>query len=330
MVDASGRNVSGSIPMKAAAKFVWIAPRLGITVKTVADTAFQLIRELLTPALKCRRRTFQAVYAFDIFYKQLTDARPEFATFFTNHVASAMHRYWAATFPADYDNLEYTKTWQETYSAEIWYAMQKADEMIGRLIQFCNHNNDYCLLITSSMGQAASGNKIIRSQLYLTDVEKFMKRLGVPSTAWSRRRAMQPEINLSISVEYLQTFRENLVDLRLNSKPLTYVEREHGFFSFDFGNANLEDRQCRMEFRNREFAISEFGLENVMIQDQAGSTGYHIPEGILLFYDPRQRAKDASRTRVSTLEIAPAILRYMGLAAPDYMKQQSPLFEALH
>ena len=42
------------------------------------------------------RRTYQAGLAFDIFINFLQSTKPAFATFFTNHVASSMHRFWAA------------------------------------------------------------------------------------------------------------------------------------------------------------------------------------------------------------------------------------------
>ena len=38
--------------------------------------------------------------------KQLELHKPSFSNCFTNHVASAMHRYWAAIFPEDFDDLQ--------------------------------------------------------------------------------------------------------------------------------------------------------------------------------------------------------------------------------
>lgn len=62
---------------------------------------WQVVSERVRQARNVRRRTYQSVLAFDIFMKQLESTRPGFATFFTNHVASSMHRYWAAAFPGD-------------------------------------------------------------------------------------------------------------------------------------------------------------------------------------------------------------------------------------
>jgi predicted component of type VI protein secretion system len=43
-----------------------------------------------------------AEYHFDIFMNQLERTKPGFTTFFTNQVASSMHRFWAASFPEEY------------------------------------------------------------------------------------------------------------------------------------------------------------------------------------------------------------------------------------
>ena len=41
----------------------------------------------------------QPVISFDLYLKYLKNTKPEFSTFFTNHVAGMMHRYWKYLFP---------------------------------------------------------------------------------------------------------------------------------------------------------------------------------------------------------------------------------------
>ena len=36
----------------------------------------------------------QAILSFDVYEKYLLKEKPEFTTYFTNHVAGMMHRYW--------------------------------------------------------------------------------------------------------------------------------------------------------------------------------------------------------------------------------------------
>jgi hypothetical protein len=103
MTRLSGRNVSQTIPKKATIDLLMNLANLGLTLSTILDILQQLILEKFKPWRKNRRRIYQTVLGFDLFFKQLEITKPDFATFFTNHVASSMHRYWAATFPGDYE-----------------------------------------------------------------------------------------------------------------------------------------------------------------------------------------------------------------------------------
>ena len=65
-------------------------------------------------------------------------------------------------------------------------------------------------------------------------------------------------------------------------------------------------------------------MKAVEIEDRSGTTAYHVPEGILAVYDPRgTAARAADRPRISTLEIAPALLTSCGVAPPSYMARQT-------
>jgi hypothetical protein len=109
MVAASSRNVDTAIPRAAALKFLRQTPKIGIRPRTFAALAQQLLAERRSPWLSTRRRSFQSIFAFDLFEKQLKTTRPAFSSFFTNHVASAMHRYWAAGHPGDYEEVALEK-----------------------------------------------------------------------------------------------------------------------------------------------------------------------------------------------------------------------------
>lgn len=87
----------------------------------------------------------------------------------------------------------------------------------------------------------------------------------------------------------------------------------------EFGQVNLDDN-IRLESHGEPRPLQEFGLRNVEIQDKSASFAYHIPQGVLLSYDPQKRKGHAlERRRIATTEIAPAILRNFGVSAPSYM-----------
>jgi len=318
----SARNVSGKLPLRLAARLALATKTLGWTLRTVLDVAGHLLDERLHSWRKVRRRTYQTVLAFDVFMKQLTTTRPDFATFFTNHVASAMHRYWAASFPGDFRELGYPQDWIERFSGEIDFAMSRFDTLLGRLLRFVDANPEYVLWIASSMGQAAADGRPVETQVYLTDPARLMQAAGIASSDWQLQPAMAPRISVFVATEASTRFREFLTTLEVAGKPAAFDERERGFFNLAFGSSNVPpDRQfVRMREERRPF--DEVGLSVVDIEDRAGSNGYHVADGILLSYDPLDRKGDASRTVIETTDVAPEILRFFDLEPQEYMSQR--------
>jgi hypothetical protein len=115
MVDTSARNVDSSVAVKPAVRLLRRAPWIGIKPATLVRLAAQLANERIEPMRRVRRRTTQVQLAFDLFLKQLCDKKPDYATFFTNHVASSMHRYWPAVFPDDYHAKKLPDDWRRSF-----------------------------------------------------------------------------------------------------------------------------------------------------------------------------------------------------------------------
>jgi hypothetical protein len=315
---ASARNVSTVVPWKLALRLLASSPALGLRTVTYADVGGQLLNERLKPERRTRRRVYQSVLAFDVFMKCLTDTRPEFATFFTNHVASSMHRYWAAAFPGDYAQFEYDSEWARRFGSEIFFAMDKADAFLGSLKRFAD-SNDYVVCVASSMGQAATRAVPLNTQLYVTDPGKFMNALGFGASTWSLVPAMLPQFNVRLEAAHVEKFQAALESIELSQKQLVYRLEQNGFFSIDFGHTNL-DSSSTFVVNGKERDYAAFGLENVQIEDMTGSNAYHIPEGMLLVYDPGNLEAKSERTPISTLDIAPTILRNFDVPIPSYMK----------
>ena len=122
----------------------------------MTDVLAQLLAERTEKWKTTRRRTYQSVISFDVFFQQLSRSKPDFVTFFTNHVASSMHRYWAASFPGDYDNFKFSNDWVDTYEDEVLWTMQKADEMLERLGRFVDQT-PVCVGLRIKHGTSGSG-----------------------------------------------------------------------------------------------------------------------------------------------------------------------------
>ncbi len=325
MARESARNVARGVPWGKALQVLLHAPELGFKLQTAVSVAGQLVSERAQKWRTVRRRTYQSILAFDIFERQLRRTMPSFSTFFTNHVASSMHRFWAASFPDDYEEMNYPPEWIRTYRAEIDWTMRVTDKMFGRLVDFVDRHSEYQLWVATSMGQAATKTRPIETQLYLVHLDRFMNKLGFDPDQWSRRPAMLPQTNLVLTPGLADLFVQRLSSVSIDGVPIGFRQRDHGFFSIDMGHPNLDPDRCEVRFGTQTGSLTEWGLVNTEIEDKSGSCAYHIPEGCLFIYDPRERERKLHRPVISTLEIAPALLKNFHVEIPGYMKRPGRL-----
>jgi len=319
MTRKSGRQVSGAVDWKLAARIIPTLPRLGLTTGTTAVIARQLLAERVRPHLKGRRRSVQSMLAFDVFMKQLRQSHPAFSTFFTNHVASAQHRFWAALFPQDFTELQYEQEWLARYKHEIEYAMDVTDSFVCRLLEFVEANPQYILLLGSSMGQQACNGEPNDNYLEIEDFARFMQGLGFPPEAYARKTAMFPCYGVSLVPEHVTAFREKIASIRIGGEPLKAEHQDGGYSLLVFDYRNYQGRET-VQLEGREVAFSQLGIR--LIEDEEGTylSGEHQPIGILLIHDPlHHEVEHNGREQVSVLEIAPALLRHFGIPIPDYM-----------
>lgn len=319
MARESSRVVSSKIPGGEAIKFLMKLPDLGFRLRTAADIAGQMVEERVNKWKVVRRRTYQSVIGFEIFYKQLVTTKPDFTTFFTNHVASSQHRYWAAAFPEDYDNLKFGREWIETYNGEIVFTMRKADEMIGRLVRFIDKNPEYSIWLLSSMGQQAVEAREIYTDLFVTNGKKFMDNFNLGIDSYELRPSMVPQFNVQVHATKRTEFEEKLSTLRINDQSVQCRQKGEGFYSLDIGFPNLDESKIKIELMGQPIPLTHSGMENVKIQDRCGATAYHIPQGSLLIYAPSSGIRNRDITSISTTEITPSILRNFNVAKPSYM-----------
>jgi len=313
----SGRNVDTGIDIKSASELAFSLPGLGIKVGTLSQVAGQLVKERTQPWIKTRRRTYQSILAFDIYLKLLKSKQPQFSTFFSNHCASSMHRYWAATFPDHYKEYKLDDAWKNTYSGEIDFVMHKADDFLSALVAFVNENPDYLLVMSSSMGQKATVAEEVRSESLCKDLAKWVAFLGLEPSEWEMRAAMHPQYNFQVTAPKKVTLvKENLEQLYIGGKPLQYREKD-GFFSLDLGHKNLPNDIA--VYKGKEIKFEEFGVTNETIDDATGSTAYHVPEGSFLIYDAKNKQPKKRVYGITTRAIAPSILENFKLPVPSYM-----------
>ncbi|AFY43931.1 hypothetical protein [Nostoc sp. PCC 7107] len=326
MARRSSRNVSSKFPVKSTLHLLMQIYNLGLRWSTFVDIARHLLIEQLKPWRKNRRRTYQAVLSFDLFFQQLKTSRPDFATFFTNHVASAMHRYWAAAFPSDYNNFGYSQDWITRYSKEIDFTMSKFEQFFTQLIAFVNSHPEYTLWIASSMGQKATTAFPVQTQLHLANITKFMASLGIPANACFQIPAMFPEVGITVKEPWVNQFHQQLSQLRIHEELISFTQKDRNSFALIFGQVNLLQKGVDYAVvAGEKILLKQMGLENIRIEDETNANAYHIPEGSLIIYDPQNYQPNYQRKRISCLEIAPMILRNFTIKIPAYMKDLTNL-----
>lgn len=315
----SSRNVSSGLNLKAGTQVILNAPRLGLKMGTFMQLGKQVLKERSQPWIKTRRRSYQMILAFDVFMKQMKNTKPQFATFFTNHVASSMHRYWAAAYPGDYKTFNIEKKWVETYKNEIYFTMNMFSSFFEQVVKFVNQNPEYKLIVASSMGQASTEAEQLDSQVYVDKPESFLSTMGLTTADWTSLPSMFPQFNIKVNADKAETLKNSLSKIKIGGELIEFRPGDNGFFAIDFGQKNQKEE--KVIFDGVEMKFSELGLHNLVIEDKAGATAYHIPEGTLLIYDPQNPAKgNGAVKKVSSTAITPNILANFNIPIPAYMK----------
>ncbi|MEP1034885.1 hypothetical protein [Ekhidna sp.] len=324
MTRRSGRSVDKSIDKRSALKLMFALPGLGLRISTILITLKQLVNEKFASWKASRRRTFQSVLAFDLFIKLLRNNKPQFVTFFSNHVASAMHRYWAATFPEDYTKNDLPKKWINRYKFEIDYCMDHLNRMLISMHKFLKKNPEYLLVVASSMGQEATKAEMVTHELFLDDFNKLQDAIGVELEPLT---AMHPQYNFAVNGD-ADLMETRLRLLSLNGDKITYRRKDNIFFSIDLGYPNVTRFEAK--FEGRQVGLEDLGMKIKAIDDQSGGTAYHIPEGSFFIYDINNQDPDKERKEVDLRVIAPSILKYYHVEAPKYMIKNGLIPELIH
>ena len=87
-----------SITMNEIKNFVFYILSFNIRINVLIKIISQLFKEKINSNFKKRRSLLQPELTFDLYYRCLKKHKPEFSTFFTNHLAGMMHYYWLDIF----------------------------------------------------------------------------------------------------------------------------------------------------------------------------------------------------------------------------------------
>ncbi len=327
MTRRSARNVETGLPWRPAVDFLKFYATHGLSATSIRATVKELLAERTHPYLRTRRRAIQPLISLDVFLHLMKRGTPDFATFYTNHVAAAMHRYWAAAYPDDPGGTEMPDEWRGLYKDEIWYAMDCLDSMLGRLMKFAKRRG-YVLLVCGSLGQAAHRSEATNGFVTIVDLVQFMTQMGLAQTEWTERHGMVPCVAVTVDPERADAFEERLRSISYEGQPMVSEQREVPPLSYDrsdntfhlFVYFERHDGPLKAEIAGECVAFESLGWGFHEHQDNIDCSARHTPNGLLLVHDPAVKVHNSdNRAAISTLDLAPAMLEFFGVEVPDYM-----------
>ena len=220
---------------------------------------------------KQQRAVLQAELAFHEYFKLLKNKKPQFTTFFSNHVAGMLHRFWT-------DYME-----EKNYNNrgdEINKAMKVANSMIEQLYRF-SRKKGYELWIAGSMSQELVHWEDSGAEITVRDINRLKKQVDIDGNI-EEGLAMHPDICLICRDEVIKNeIRDKLGNLRdSDGKKLLDIRYET---KKEINLKAVKSMRLKVDktvyFEGSKCNLEEYGLE--IIEREKG-TGYHKKEGTLV------------------------------------------------
>ena len=226
-----------------------------------------IILEKIGVNSKKQRAVLQAELAFHEYFKLLANECPQFSTFFSNHVAGMLHRYWT----------DYMENKNKKRGSEVSKAMKVADKMIGKLYSF-SIKQGYELWIAGSMSQEFVNWADSGAEITVRDINRLKKQVDIDGNI-EEGLAMHPDICLICRDEVIKNeIRDKLGNLRdSDGKKLLDIRYET---KKEINLKAVKSMRLKVDktvyFEGSKCNLEEYGLE--IIEREKG-TGYHKRRG---------------------------------------------------
>jgi hypothetical protein len=291
--------------------------RLGLTPKSAYTLAAHLVREQKDERYKSLRPSMQVLPSFDLYWRLHRKHEPRLSIFFTNHVASMMHRFWGDVMPGY--TTEHNYVADEVFGGFILTAMDFADRQLGTIRKYLASHPQAMLVVAASMGQGPVEIRFTNRGLFvLDDHAQLVSRLGLQPAKLGR--TMYPHLSLvfadeaaaqaavapleSVTVEGVGSL---FTLFRLEGRTVTFaINIALGETGGGFGMSTPLRFRPTGSHSEVSGTPADLGLT---YRPRVGgdNTGYHVPKGMLVAYGSGVSA-DPSRKEVDVLDVAPSLL----------------------
>ena len=256
------------------------------SIKTLYKIFSHVFLEILNKKYKNRRSLIQPILGFDIYFKLLKKHKPQFSTFFTNHVAGIMHRYWKDSFPEDFKENKNNNIIDSFNAASLDIALQISDYQIGLLLDF-QKNRGGKIWVVSALGQEAINWGEYIPQITLDSENDLLNLIGLEKSNYKFVPSMHPDINVECKDKLaLQNLRDSLASLRDMKNSKLFIERYepvNNTINFSLNSSKVLSKTNKFKYNNSTYDLSNFGF--CYVERDLG-TGYHFPKGIFISSDP--------------------------------------------
>lgn len=272
----------------------------GLSIKSIFLLVHQLIMERLDSRYKSRRPIFQTVIFFDLFKHLVAkNGLPYFTTFFTNHVAGVMHRYWANIFIEDSSKLNK----DDFYKKHVMdFAMKLTDEIVGYSLKLQSSSPDIVLVVASSMGQALSLQPNHDGiEAHYDDPSKLFEILGIMKSSYKDLMAMAPQKAFEFdSDDQSASIEKRVSEIKTTSGNSIFGISRHGkSLSLTLANPPIEDRKQEILIDGQNYTWEQIGVEFINVEP---SSGYHIPEGSLAILGVKEIPNEGDRIQTASVK----------------------------
>ncbi len=270
---------SNNISPKSFLLFFKLILSGNISKISVLKILVHMVKEIINKDYKKRRPFIQNLLAFGLYFKLINKYKPSFTTFFTNHVASTMHRYWKDAYPSDYNK---QKNINKFNSKLIFKSMELVDSQIKKLKDYCENNNSD-LWIISSMGQKAIERGKYIPETILTNFENLIQSLDLPLENYELLPAMQPDICIkckdSSSLNLIKSTIKSFIDLNKQKVLIERYNQNSLYINYSLSTSISLSKNKKIIFKNKVYDIDEFGLK---IISRTQGSAYHSRDGIFI------------------------------------------------
>ena len=318
---SENKAISEGISKNLYFKFLELIIKRILSFKTLSRVIIHYLKEKLNCKYRKRRALIQPILGFDLFFKSLDKYKPRFSTFFTNHVAGIIHRYWRDLFPEDFNSSNIYET-NKFNKDSVIKAMDIADRQINKLMKYCDKNS-INLWIASSMGQKKREEIALSIDIQIFDMQLFLESINLNPNHYVEKPAMQPDICIEYSNENdFKKLTKNLESIRDVSGNKIIEQR----YKNEGKVVNLSIKMTKDLVQNRIIKINEKikNPENIGIKfiSRDPGTAYHTPEGIFIMYGSEtHKYKFSEKEFLDTTKIAPMILDIFNIKNPSYMNK---------